>query len=209
MARRPLLATLLLASVAGSVLAQDVRLYRAGDAVDPREVAAILAQPPAGATPMKMRSIRLLDDAGSASAQSQLLAAAAQIAPASPSDAGDTARPAPRARAAALALPVQFAFDSADILPAARQQLDALANGILMLPALQAVVIEGHTDASGPEQHNEQLSQRRAYAVKRYLVAGYGIEPARLRAVGMGEFTPLAGRDPYAAENRRVQFRGE
>lgn len=210
MARRPLLATLLLASVAGSsVLAQDVRLYRAGDAVDPREVAAILAQPPAGAPPMKMRSIRLLDDAGSASAQSHLVAAAAQISPAAPSDAGDTAGPVPRARAAALALPVQFAFDSADILPAARQQLDALANGILMLPALQSVVIEGHTDATGPEQHNEQLSQRRAYAVKHYLVAAYRIEPARLRAVGMGEFTPLAGRDPYAAENRRVQFRGE
>lgn len=205
MARRPLLATLLLAFVAGSALAQDVRLYRPGDAVDPREVAAILGQPAAGAVPMKMRSIRLLDDAPAA-AQPQLVAAATQVAP---TDASSYPTPPSRVRAGALSLPVQFAFDSADILPSARQQLDALAEGILMLPALQSVVIEGHTDASGSEQYNEQLSQRRAYAVKRYLVAAHHIEPARLRAVGMGEFTPLAGRDPYAAENRRVQFRGE
>lgn len=209
MARRSLLATLLLALVAGPVLAQDVRLYRAGDAVDPRDVAAILGQPSAAAAPIKMRSIRLLDDAAAPSAQPQLITAATQAAAAYGADAnGNPKAPSP-VRAGALALPVQFAFDSADILPAARQQLDALAEGILMLPTLQSVVIEGHTDASGSDQYNEQLSQRRAYAVKRYLVASHHIDPARLRAVGLGEFAPLSGRDAYAAENRRVQFRGE
>jgi outer membrane protein OmpA-like peptidoglycan-associated protein len=117
--------------------------------------------------------------------------------------------PPERVRASALALPVQFAFDSAQILPAARSQLDALAEGIRMLPAIQAVVIEGHTDAIGAEAYNDQLSQRRAQAVKRYLVASHGIDAARLRAVGMGEHAPLQGRDPAASENRRVQFRGE
>jgi outer membrane protein OmpA-like peptidoglycan-associated protein len=119
------------------------------------------------------------------------------------------APPAARPRPSALSLPVQFAFDSADILPAARQQLDALAAGIRMLPELQSVVVEGHTDANGPEHYNGQLSQRRAQAVKQYLVAVHRIEPARLRAVGLGEQAPLRGLDPYAGENRRVQFRGE
>jgi outer membrane protein OmpA-like peptidoglycan-associated protein len=209
MARRPLLATLLLAFVAGSTLAQDIRLYRAGDAVDPREVAAILGKSTPGAAPMKMRSIRLLADAAAPAAQAQLVAAATQAAPVSTTGANDDGVPSRPGHAGALALPVQFAYDSAEVLPSARQQLDALAEGILMLPALQSVVIEGHTDASGSDQYNEQLSQRRAYAVKRYLVAFHRIDPARLRAVGLGKFAPLAGRDAYAAENRRVQFRGE
>src|SRR5207247_1270943 len=115
----------------------------------------------------------------------------------------------PAAKPSALALPIQFAFDSADILPAARPQLDALAAGIRLLPATQAVRIEGHTDAAGADRYNEQLSQKRAYSVKRYLVAMHGIAPERLHAVGLGEHAPLAGRDPYAAEQRRVQFSGE
>ena len=203
MARRLLLANLLLAFAAGSATAQDVRLYRAGDAVDPREVATILSQP-AAAPAMKMRSIRLLDDAPSAqTVQPQQVAAVAT------GDASGSERPVARARVSALSLPVQFAFDSANILPAARQQLDALAEGIRMLPAIQSVVIEGHTDATGSDAYNEVLSQRRAIAVKRYLVASHGIDPMRLRAVGLGDYVPLPGRDPHAAENRRVQFRGE
>jgi OmpA-OmpF porin, OOP family len=71
------------------------------------------------------------------------------------------------------------------------------------------VLIQGHTDAAGSDQYNELLSQRRAFAVKRYLVSAQGIDPSRLRAVGLGEYQPLPGSDPYGAENRRVQFRGE
>lgn len=203
MARLPLLAPMILALAAGAALAQDVRQYRASDNVDPREVAAILGQGAAPAPAPKMRSIRLLDDAAASSHEPPL-----QVAAAPP--AVGAAAPAPaRPRPSALSLPVQFGFDSAEILAAARPQLDALAEGIRMLPELQAVVIEGHTDAHGSDQYNAQLSQRRAQAVKRYLVAMHGIEPARLRAVGLGEQAPLRGLEPYAAENRRVQFRGE
>ena len=193
MCHRALIACLLSTLFAGAALAQDVKVYRNGEAVDPNEVAAILAPAQPGG---KMRSIRLLDE-------TQPRQQGASVGAAGHS--GSTTQAAPTA----LALPVQFAFDSAEILPAARQQLDAVAQGILMLPTPQAVVIEGHTDAVGTEQYNEQLSQRRAAAVKRYLVAAHHIDPARLRAVGMGEHAPLAGRDPLAAENRRVQFRGE
>ena len=146
-----------------------------------------------------MRSLRLLDDAPAQTASTGGPAAAV------PADNPDSQR----VRAAALALPVQFSFDSAEILPGARAQLDALAQGIRLLPALKTVVIEGHTDAVGTDQYNEQLSHRRAFAVKRYLVAEHHIDASRLRAIGLGKDEPLPGKDPLAAENRRVQFRGE
>jgi outer membrane protein OmpA-like peptidoglycan-associated protein len=190
--RYPLLAAPLLLALMAGAGAQELKLYGAQEAVDPQDVARILGAPAAPA--YKTRSLKLLDDAAPAA----VVATAVTQAPAQ----------APEARPA-LALQVQFAFDSADILPAARGQLDALADGIRLLPASTSVVIEGHTDATGPEQYNELLSQRRAFSVKQYLVALHGISPARLRAVGLGEYAPLPGRDAYAPENRRVQFHGE
>ena len=111
--------------------------------------------------------------------------------------------------AKALSLPVHFSFDSAEITPSARPQLDSLAAGIKMLPPTQRVLVEGHTDAIGTEPYNLQLSQRRAAAVKSYLVSMHGIAASRLDIVGYGEKRPIEGADPLAAENRRVQFRGE
>lgn len=176
-------AAALLLSAAASLAAQagDVKVFRSSEAVDPSEVARILDR----SAPIKMRSLRLLDDGPAAAV------------------AREAAGPA------ALSLPVPFAFASAEILPQAKPQLDAIAAGIRMLPATQKVVIEGHTDALGSEQYNDELSQRRAQSVRRYLVATHGIESARLQAVGLGEHNPLPGRSPQAGENRRVQFRGE
>ena len=199
MLHRLFLAPVLLALVSGLAVAQEVKLYSTSEAVDPQDVARILHAPSTQTPAIKMRSLRLLDDASATS----VVGASTVVAAAAVAVAAQPAAPS------ALALPVQFAFDSADILPTARPQLDALAAGIRLLPATQAVVIEGHTDARGADLYNEQLSQRRAYAVKRYLVAFHSIDPARLRAVGLGEYHPLAGSDALAAENRRVQFRGE
>jgi outer membrane protein OmpA-like peptidoglycan-associated protein len=103
---------------------------------------------------------------------------------------------------------VRFEFDSADILPSARPQLDALAEGIKLLPPGRNVVIEGHTDATGNDEYNLQLSRRRASAVKDYLVRQHGIDARRLREVGLGKQNPISGADPFGAENRRVQFQG-
>ena len=189
---RNLLSALALAMTVGCACAQGVRLYAPGESVDPNDVANILdqSQSQAGAPAIKMRSLRVLDDAGAATSAS---AAATAIL----------------TRPSALALPVQFAFDSADILPAARAQLDALAEGVRRLPPTQYVIIEGHTDATGSPRYNELLSQRRAQSVKRYLVAMHGVDPGRLKAIGLGMHLPLPGLDPRASENRRVQFRGE
>jgi outer membrane protein OmpA-like peptidoglycan-associated protein len=188
MTPRLLFASCMLALAAGSAFAgDDVKVYRQGEAVNPTEVAAIL-----GAAPrIKFRSLRLLDDGVPEAKVASAQAAAAAGKPKS------------------LALPVQFAFDSHDILPAARAQLDALAEGIRLLPDDALVAIEGHTDALGSEEYNARLSMRRALSVKRYLVAQHSIDAARLRPIGMGKFETLPGRDPLAPENRRVQFRGE
>jgi outer membrane protein OmpA-like peptidoglycan-associated protein len=185
------IAALMLSAVATLVAhAGEIKVFRSSDAVDPTEVARILDR-----SPIKYRSLKLLDEEPSGAVAST--AAAAAVA------AREAAGPS------ALSLPVQFAFDSADILPGAKGQLDAIAAGIRMLPATQKVVIEGHTDAVGTAQYNEGLSQRRAQSVRRYLMAVHGIDAARLQAVGLGESSPLPGRNPLAAENRRVQFHGE
>ena len=186
-------AALMMVSAAASLVAHagEVKVFRNSETVDPSEVAQILDR----TSTIKMRSLRLLDDspAGAVAATSAAAAMAASEA----------------ARPSALSLPVPFAFDSAEILPTAKAQLDAIAAGIRMLPANQNVVIEGHTDAAGTEQYNESLSRRRALSVRRYLVATHGIDASRLQAVGLGEHNPLPGTDPLAGENRRVQFRGE
>jgi OmpA-OmpF porin, OOP family len=186
--RLPPFAALLLSACSLAALAGEVKVYRGTDAVDPDEVARILG-------PVKMRSLRLLDDAPARPMAATSAAAAVSAAAA--------------AAPSALSLPVPFAFDSADILPAAKAQLDAIAAGIRMLPAAQRVVIEGHTDATGSDAYNESLSQRRAQSVRRYLVTMHGIDAGRLEAVGRGETSPLPGHGPLDGENRRVQFRGE
>jgi hypothetical protein len=99
-------------------------------------------------------------------------------------------------------------FDSAEILPAARTQLDALAQGIKLLNPKTIVTIEGHTDASGGAAYNLELSRNRARTVRDYLVQQHGIDAARLKIVGYGPTRPIEDSDPYAAINRRVQFRG-
>lgn len=182
------IAALLFSACSLVAQAGEVKVFRGSEAVDPNEVARILG-------PVKMRTLRLLDDAPTGSVATTSAAAALAAVEAS--------------RPSALSLPVPFPFDSAEILPSAKSQLDAIAAGIRMLPATQKVVIEGHTDAVGTEEYNEQLSQRRAQSVRRYLVSMHGIDAGRLDAVGMGEGRPLPGRDPQAGENRRVQFRGE
>jgi OOP family OmpA-OmpF porin len=100
---------------------------------------------------------------------------------------------------------VTFAFDSAalgeDQKPALRQLCRAMeATGAHVFRII------GHTDASGGARYNQQLSVLRAEEVKRFFVEDCGVAPERLEAIGVGKDHPFNAGDPYAAENRRVEF---
>ena len=68
------------------------------------------------------------------------------------------------------------------------------------------ISVEGHTDATGPDAYNQQLSEQRAQAVRTALVAG-GVDPSRITAVGYGETQPIASNDDATGrqQNRRVE----
>lgn len=104
---------------------------------------------------------------------------------------------------------INFAFNSADILPVSVKALDTWGR-VLSDPLMtgQSFVIGGHTDDVGGLQYNEELSLRRAQAVRDYLVSRYNIASARLRIHGYGMTRPLADGvdDGSRAMNRRVDF---
>ncbi len=66
-------------------------------------------------------------------------------------------------------------------------------------------VVAGHTDAAGAEAYNQELSERRADAIKRYLVDKYGINGTDLVTVGYGKSKLKDPAQPMAEANRRVQ----
>jgi outer membrane protein OmpA-like peptidoglycan-associated protein len=99
---------------------------------------------------------------------------------------------------------VNFEFNSDKLTRAARDNLDQFAKALLD-PKLkgQKFEIDGHTDATGAEDYNFGLSERRANAVVAYLAA-QGIDPANLVPKGFGKTKPRVA-DPYSPENRRVE----
>lgn len=103
-----------------------------------------------------------------------------------------------------LAFDFRFAFDSADLSPAAEAQLGRIASLIGTYPDCR-VVLEGHTDATGSETYNLGLSERRAFAVRDRLVSAE-VSPDRLAAIGLGETRLLTPEDPGAGANRRVEI---
>jgi outer membrane protein OmpA-like peptidoglycan-associated protein len=101
---------------------------------------------------------------------------------------------------------VTFATGSADLKPKARESLARLAGIVSLLPKLEFVV-EGFTDDVGSDAHNQTLSERRAQAVREYLVA-QGIAAGAITSRGLGEASPVAPNDSPEgrAKNRRVEI---
>jgi outer membrane protein OmpA-like peptidoglycan-associated protein len=99
-----------------------------------------------------------------------------------------------------------FKLGSAELPDLLRAQLDRFAEVLRGKRGTGRVVrIEGHADGTGSEDINLPLSQKRAEAVKEYLVKN-GADPSMLQAVGMGSKALKVARDPSAAENRRVEI---
>ena len=103
-------------------------------------------------------------------------------------------------------LEINFDYNSADIsaksLPSVQALGRALTNADLKGSTF---VVAGHTDAAGGEGYNQDLSERRADAIKRYLVDKYGINGTDLVTVGYGKSKLKDPGQPMAEVNRRVQ----
>ncbi len=104
---------------------------------------------------------------------------------------------------------IEFATDSAAFTPAANKTLKELAS-TLSISSGTIVQIEGHTDSTGNPQHNQELSERRAEAVKTWLLTqGARTFPSdRIHTKGLGGTQPIADNTSKAgqARNRRVQI---
>jgi outer membrane protein OmpA-like peptidoglycan-associated protein len=100
---------------------------------------------------------------------------------------------------------INFEYRSASITPAAMPNARSLGKALTRAELKGSTfLIAGHTDARGGVEFNQRLSERRAGAVKRFLVAEYNIPARDLIAVGYGKSKPKNPSDPYGAENRRV-----
>lgn len=100
-----------------------------------------------------------------------------------------------------------FDTNKADLRPAGIAELDTLAFKLKSYFALDSIAITGHTDSRGAESYNQGLSERRAAAVKAYLVSR-GIRESAITTSGAGESSPVASNDTAAGrqKNRRVEI---
>ncbi len=105
--------------------------------------------------------------------------------------AAAAAAPKPAAKKVTLAADALFDFDKAVLRPEGKAKLDQLSNDIKGIK-LEVIIAVGHADRIGSDKYNQKLSERRAAAVKDYLV-GKGVEATRVYAEGKGEKQPVTG----------------
>ncbi len=101
---------------------------------------------------------------------------------------------------------ILFPVNSAVLQPGANDEITRVAQVLTQYPATN-ITIAGHTDSTGSDALNQDLSERRANAVKSALSAR-GVAPARMTAIGFGESKPIADNSTEAGRtiNRRVEI---
>ncbi len=101
---------------------------------------------------------------------------------------------------------VLFETDRYQLKPAIYPKLDSVVSFMYSKPALE-IIISGHTDNTGTEKHNLQLSEHRARAVAEYLL-DKGIDPNRIQHTGYGSAKPVMNNDTATGrlKNRRVEM---
>jgi outer membrane protein OmpA-like peptidoglycan-associated protein len=103
-------------------------------------------------------------------------------------------------------LEINFEYNSADISAKSMSSVQALGRALTNAELKGSTfVVAGHTDAAGGEEYNQSLSERRADAIKKYLVDKYGINGSDLVTVGYGKSKLKDASQPMAEANRRVQ----
>jgi outer membrane protein OmpA-like peptidoglycan-associated protein len=101
---------------------------------------------------------------------------------------------------------IKFDFDKADLKPKERELLSRIA-GILLTSSEYTVSVNGHTDDVGTDEYNQKLSERRAEAVRRYLLDA-GVPPEIMTVTGWGKRKPRVdgASEAARAKNRRVEL---
>jgi outer membrane protein OmpA-like peptidoglycan-associated protein len=101
---------------------------------------------------------------------------------------------------------ILFDVDKAILRPEAKANLDKMAAILNKYPDTN-ILVEGHTDATGTEEHNLELSRQRAQSVENHLAA-LGVDPSRFTVMGYGESQPIATNDTTEGrqQNRRVEL---
>ncbi len=114
-------------------------------------------------------------------------------------------QPEPEVRTITVRLNVEFELNKAVVQAIYGQELGAIANAMKAHDDID-LVLEGHSDNTGEDDYNLDLSKRRAAAVKDKLVEDYGIDASRISTVGYGESRPIADNSTKEgrARNRRV-----
>jgi outer membrane protein OmpA-like peptidoglycan-associated protein len=103
-------------------------------------------------------------------------------------------------------LEITFDYNSADISAKSIASVQALGRALSNAELKGSTfVVAGHTDAAGGEEYNQSLSERRADAIKKYLIDKYGIAGSDLVTVGYGKSKLKDPSQPLAEANRRVQ----
>jgi len=175
-------------------------LFGEGDAqIDGLRTRSIrVVEPSADAVEEKTRAIRMHNPEQGAAAVTPV---------AVDSEDAAVSGPEPATTETGLGFNLQFGFDSVEILADSQPYIDRLGE-VLGKPdnAGKQLLIVGHTDASGSDSYNAQLSERRAVAIQQYLTTAWNIDAARFQIQGAGEAQPLDGTDPLDGINRRVEF---
>jgi outer membrane protein OmpA-like peptidoglycan-associated protein/tetratricopeptide (TPR) repeat protein len=110
---------------------------------------------------------------------------------------------------------VEFEFDSFTLTSEARRIIDSLVVPVLVANPTLKIELSAHTDSRGTDEYNESLSQKRAEAIRFYLIDNKKIYPERLTSKGYGEYVPVASNEnvdgtdnPEGRQrNRRCEFR--
>ena len=136
-----------------------------------------------------------------------LVTKAPMAAPAAPAPAAPAPAPAPAPKPAAqkvtLAADALFDFNKADLRAEGKAKLDKLAGDIKGIK-LEVIIAVGHADRFGTDAYNQKLSEKRAEAVKAYLVIK-GVEPNRVYTEGKGKKQPITKADQCkGAKSKKV-----
>ena len=101
---------------------------------------------------------------------------------------------------------IKFALDKYELDKDAQAALDEFAGRVKTLDGQYFIEIQGHTDDTGGERYNEELGQRRADAVRRYLSRQHQLPLARMSTISYGDTLPLESNKTKAgrSSNRRV-----